>query len=109
MWLGGGLGLSKTLGRFTPFVGLFYRHTVYTKKYELEHEVDNKDRWLWYTFRGEEKLLRSMGLSMGAEIEITQHINLAGSFELRLENREEGFLFNNNPHISAFYIGLSLH
>ena len=112
MWLGGGLGLSKTLGRFTPFVGLFYRHTVYTytRKYELEYEyeTDNKGLLLWYTFRGERELLRSVGLSMGAEIEITQHIDLAGSFELRLENREVGFS-SNSPHVSAFYIGLSLH
>lgn len=83
VWLGGGGGLSKTLGRVTPFVGLFYQHNVYAHFYESAPP--------WYV------------LSMGAEVGITQHIGLTGRVEVWYEQAFGVYL----P--PAFYIGVSLH
>lgn len=83
VWLGGGGGLSKRLGRFTPFASLFYQRLLFTTKDEpVVH---------WYT------------LSTGVEIEITPHIDLTGRVEVWYE-REFGV---DLP--PAVYIGLNLH
>lgn len=83
VWLGGGGGLSKTFGQFTPFLSLFYQRQVYSKDAIIIP---------WYG-----------ALSVGVEIELTQHIDLTGRVEGWYEP-EYGFL---SP--PAFYIGLSLH
>ena len=111
MLLGGGGGLSKTLGRFTPFVSLFYRHNVYTKKYELPYgrfQWHGYGNFPWHSRRDTPGgFLWSMALSIGAEIEITQHIDLTGRVEL--EYREPAPFGLDNFYFSGFSIGLSLH
>ena len=83
VWLGGGGGLSKTFGQFTPFLSLFYQRLVYSKEEIIIP---------WYG-----------ALSVGAEIELTQHIDLTG----RVDNwYESEFGFISPP---SLYIGLSLH
>ena len=84
MWLGGGGGLSKTLGQFTAFASLFYQRNVYARNNEFV------ETWL-------------SALSIGAEIEITQYMDLTGKVD-GWYAPEVGFL---SP--PAFYIGLSLH
>ena len=108
MWLGGGGGLSKTLGRFTPFVGLSYRRNGYTKKYELPFSLGNDGRYQWWSRRDTSGgFLWSMTLSIGTEIEITQHIDLTGRVELGYSEPPPFGL--DNFYSSGFSIGFSLH
>ncbi len=83
LWLGGGGGLSKTLGQFTAFAGLFYLRNVYTR----EEHVDP-----WYG-----------AVSIGAEIEVTPYMNLTGAVDVWYVPE---FGFYSPP---AFYIGLNLN
>ena len=88
MLLGGGGGLSKTFGQFTAFASLFYHRTLATR-YE--------DSIPWYGL-----------LSTGAEIEITQHIDLTGRIE-GFYNPESVYEQESGFTAYDIYIGLNLH